>query len=292
MKTNLWFKKGEYGLVLILLFFMSSSLTKAIERDSSNQRIKPARFFVFGSGIERGSLRDYGTSPLVYTGLFPVGQLGYEQWSPSHIFQTNLSSFNGKYKQKIFEKPFEIKANEFDLSTQYLRSVFVKDRINSLFFLGASLWHQVSIRNAEHFQNSGFVVDNISHFCAALGYRKTIQKAAREIKIGKFTLKRPERKFIFQSLLRLPVVSAFYRPGYVFIVNGTKEEYKTFDQYQLHFLSFRGLYLSQSITRVMRNGNALRLSYDWSVISSGNKLANRIEMARHLLQFTLCFRIN
>lgn len=285
-------KKGEYGLLLILFFFMLCKNSSAEEKDTVWVKEKSAKYFVVGAGSGQASIRDYGTSPLVYSGIFPLLNLGYEQSSRKVVFQINLCSSLGNYNRKIFEKPFEIKAYEFEFKTSYLRAIHIKENKHQIWLMGGGIIHQTSIRIAEQFLNSGFVVDNISHLCAEFGFRKFLHQSARARKIGRITFKRPDRNFLFQSLIRLPVVSSFYRPGYVFIANGTKEDYKVFEQYHLNFLSFRGLFFSNSFSRLMRNGNSIRLSYDWSVVTSGNKLPNRLELARHYLQLSLFFRIN
>ena len=289
-------KEGENcimagSLLFFVLFFLGFQQIFALSVDSTFLPQKQKNI-VFGSGINHSSLRDYGTSPLLYSGNMPMLQLGYEQRSAKAIFQFNLNAWYGNYQRKVFENPFKMQVMGMELRANYLHRLSKFPSGSKQWYVGAAFIHQLGIRNAEHFQNSGFSVDNISHLGPQVLWQKFLQQKPREKKIGKFVFRRPERNFLLQAGIRLPVISSFHRPGYVFIANGTKEEYKVFDQYQFSYLSFRGLFLSTSITRLMRNGNGFRVSYDWSVVSTGNKLPNRFEMANHFVQASLLFKIN
>jgi len=279
------------SIVLFCLFLMKGGVLFALNTDSLKIS-KSTKFFLFGSGAIFSSLRDYGTSPLIYSGFFPMLQLGFENNSRKSIFQVNTNFSTGNYRKKIFEQPFEIQSYEGELRINYERRFIFNEFRRTSWFVGGVLLHQISVRNAEHFQNSGFVADNISHFGPQITFRKLINKPSWEKKIGRLTFRKKESNAIFQSTIRVPVISSFYRPGYVFIANGTKEEFRVFDQYSLNFLSFRALFFSSSYTRLMKNGNAIKLSYDWCMVSSGNKLPNKLEFARHLLQLSFLFRLN
>lgn len=279
------------SLLFFVLLFSGFHKSLAFSNDSTLQ-LQRQKYIVFGSGINHSSLRDYGTSPLLYTGTMPTLQLGYEQRSAKAIFQFNLNAWYGHYKNKVFENPFKMQAFGMEFRTSYLHRLKNFKSGSVQWFLGAALIHQLGIRNAEHFQNAGFSVDNISHLGPQVLWQKFLQQKPREKKIGKFIFRRPQRNFLLQTGIRLPLISSFHRPGYVFIANGTKEEFKVFDQYKFSYLSFRGLFLSTAITRLMRNGNGFQIAYEWSVVTTGNKLPNRFEMANHFLQASLLFRIN
>jgi hypothetical protein len=286
------FKRGSHKLCFLFFFVFVICLHNFATANDTLQIRKPKQFVVNGLGMNYSQLRDYGTSPLVYSALLPMVNLGYERFAQKSIYQFNICGATGVYQKKVFQNPFEIKTFGFEVKLNYLWLVSSHASKNIQWYLGSTLIHQLSIRNAEHFQNSGFTVDNISHLGPQLLFQKLIHRKVFEKKIGKITFRRPERNFLFHFGFRLPVISSFYRPGYVFIANGTREDYKTFEQYSLHFLSFRGLFFNTSITRLMRNGNGFRISYDWSAVTTGNKLANRLEMSNHFLQCSLLFKIN
>jgi hypothetical protein len=62
--------------------------------------------------------------------------------------------------------------------------------------------------------------------------------------------------------------------------------------YELKNKIFSGLNTDLSLSRILKNGNMVKITYYWDFMTTGNISFNKLDSANHLFLLSLVFRID
>jgi len=279
--------------ILLYFFLIILSInTIAQENQDSSSFINEGHYIGVSGGIAISSLRDLGTSPLFYTGILPSAQLSHIYYFGKNIWNFKFTTLNGVYLHMTDIDMFSASGNIFDFEFSFLHN-YAEEGNEYRTYIGTSLNNFSSFRNNSSFMNASFAFDNISYL--NLDYKfeyDWVRKEKQKKLFWLFKYTRKEKRYVLGAKVGIPVFSMLYRPGYTYLGNATNSNNTLFPGYEWNYKVFPGLNTDLSISRVLNNGNQMKLSYYWDFMTTGKLSENRLEQSKHMLLYTLIFNLN
>jgi len=272
-------------LILIALF---SKL--ALSQQSDSIPIQ-GHYLNIGAGISSGLLRDYGTSPLFYTALMADISINDQYYFGNNRLFIKFQTNNGAYLRFTDNQSFSATANCFDAEISYFRHVGEIGNTKIQHAPGLSISNFSSIRSNQDFGNGGFSFDNISSFQAKYSFSRILTRAAKDKKfLWLIKYHRKEKHYRANIDFGIPLYSIIYRQGYTNPGNSTLDYADPFEGYDSYGKIFSGINTQLALNRILDNGNMYGFSYNWSVLTTGIKDINQLNMSHHGIQFHLIFK--
>lgn len=269
----------------------------AQETTLSKKQIRKERpkYLQVGLGLNRGSLRDFATSPITYKGVLFNYSIGYQKMDTAREvkFTTRFNSGSYSYKRK---EGVDVKsrASMYVLYLNYYRLYRLNKLSNSNWHIqaGGMFDANVDFRVNDDLMNAGFGYEFFNTFF--LSGKVTRRWERTETVHKKFLFikyKRNPRVALLSYQLNLPVMHNSLRNGFAYIGNEGLNTSPVFKEYE--YKPFGGIRFCSELayTRQMQNGNMWRISYLWDAYTSG-KDHNRFELSNHIAEVSLLFHLN
>lgn len=242
-------------------------------------------------GLGIGSLRDFATSPLTYTGISIIAGgfkiTGDEEretrWgTPLSVgfFGTNFND-HSSLSTVITISPY--------YSELYRLKALSSDKLNVK--AGGMLQATVVGRINPDLQNNSLGLEIIpTLFGSIKGTLDVSRTADTDKKFLFLRFKREKREKALGLRVNIGLVNASYRNGFVYSGQSfLLDEPQVFDDYQ--FKVFQGFRMSSSLDYTLhsrKTTNAVQISYVWDALTTGGD-STTFELAQHGLRFTLLF---
>ncbi|MDD3860819.1 MAG: hypothetical protein PHW83_11520 [Bacteroidales bacterium] len=278
---------------IIFALLLSFSLNAYSQADQKTLPDIKANYFGISGGLATGVMRDFVTSPLFYTAFMPAVNFDYKLYCPKSIFSINFATLNGFYIALTHDNAYSATGNKFDFDISYYRLLEASsdDALKNYLGISTGNFTELYINNA--FMNAGFTFNNFTDISLCLKSDWTIIKPEKQKKfLWLIKYKSKEKQFLLSGKLGVPVVSLMYRPAFTNPGNATLNNEVLFPNYSMKTKVFSGLSTDISISRILKNGNMLRIGYYWDYITSGKNALNRIDMSHHIFTVGLIYKIN
>ncbi|MBW7912429.1 MAG: hypothetical protein H3C54_01700 [Taibaiella sp.] len=271
--------------------------TIAQETTISKKQIRKERpkYLQVGLGLNRGSLRDFATSPITYKGILFNYSIGYLKMDTAREVKFTARFNNGVYRYKRKEGiDVKSRAGMYVLYLNYYRLYRLNKISNSNLHIqaGGMFDANLDFRINDDLMNAGYGYEFFNTFF--LSGKVTRRWERTETVHKKFLFikyKRNPRVAMFSYQLNLPVMHNSLRNGFAYIGNEGLNTSPAFKEYE--YKAFGGIRFSSELayTRQMQNGNMWRISYLWDAYTSG-KGHNRFELSNHIAEVSLLFHLN
>lgn len=269
----------------------------AQETTLSKKQIRKERpqYLQVGLGLNRGSLRDYATSPITYKGVLFSYSIGYLKMDTAREVKFTARFNNGSYK---YERTTGIQSNSrasmYVLYLNYYRLYRLNKLSNSNWYVqaGGMFDANLDFRINDGLMNAGYGYESFNTFFVS---GKVTRRWERTETVHKKFLfikyKLNPRIALFSYQLNLPVMHNSLRNGFAYIGNEGLNTSPVFKEYE--YKPFGGIRFCSELayTRQMQNGNMWRISYLWDAYTSGRGY-NRFELSNHIAEFSLLFHLN
>ncbi len=243
------------------------------------------------AGLSTGLMRDYGTSPLFYTGFMGDIVITDQYFFGKNRLDIRVQSNNGAFIKLTENQSYSASASFIDAEISYYRFFGVIEGTNILQAGGFSLSNFTTIRQNPSLGNGGFSFDNISSLQAKFSFGKKLTWKAKD---GKFLwlikYHRKEKHYFANLDFGVPLYSIIYRQGYTNPGNSTLDYINPFEGYESFGKFFSGINSKLSLNRVYDNGNMYGISYDWNLLTTGKKDINQLNLSHHAIMFHLVFK--
>ncbi len=263
----------------------------------TNKELRKARpnYISIGFGLNRGSVRDFATSPLTYKGTLFSFSGGYQRYDDLRDTRLNIRFNVGGYRYSRSEGiPTSSGATGYVLFVNYAKLYRLKRYSNNKwnFKVGGMLDVVTDVRINSQLLNAAVGYEVFNTLYASGKVTRTFVRS--ELKQKKFLFikyKLRPRVAQLSYQLNLPVINGYARNGFAYLGNERIGEVPLFNGYQ--YKLFSGFRISSTLayTRQMANGNMWRVAYIWDAYTSGGQ-QNRFEMAHHIAEFSLLFHLN
>lgn len=291
--------KSKYiRIIWLMLTVIIAVQTHAQETELlSRKQIRHNRpkYIQIGLGLNRGSMRDFATSPITYKGILFNYSLGYLKMDDAREVKLSARYNQGSYRYKKTEGiEVKSKSSQHVLYLNYYRLYQLKKFSNDKWNvkLGGMYDVNLDVRINEDLMNAGvgYEVFNTIFLSGKVSrkYERT-ETIDKKFLFIKYKLKPMVTLFSYQ--LNLPVANNTIRNGYSYIGNESINTTPLFKGYEAKAFSGIRFCSELAYTRQMQNGNMYRVSYLWDAYAVGKDF-NRFEMANHILEFSLLFHLN
>lgn len=261
-----------------LLFLLMALLGKAQVHAQVQEGEPPQPTYIRSSiGLSVSNFRDLGTSPLVYSGTVPYFQLSHLREKQRRERALGFSYQAGSYQNNFNEQTSH--AQVYTLSAYYGQLYQVDALSSSKWSTQAGCQLNVTFNYRD---NPGLL--NYSLGIEALP--TVFVSAKSEYNFGHKT--RKSLSYQFSAGLYNSVARASLPKLYDLVLTNNEDLVGA-----LGYEAFSG-FRSGSVlayTAVLRNKNAIQLSYSWEAYTTGSS-GNQFEMANHTLGFSLLFKTN
>ncbi len=275
--TLSFFMKIKYPLFLILFILFTMPCR--------GQFRNPSDHYLFGNfGFGYAHIKDTGTSPLRYQGLYSNAEAAYKSIGEkvAFIFQGDLS-YTAGFAARYYNLNYFIGG----LHVSYLRTIPLDLPKNLRIRIGGILDASVSSAVNPDLQNATLNVDYL--FDLMFGSQLEYDYSLKE-KSGKFLFikyKRPKRDFRAFFKLDFPVLLLNGRPEFAYL----NPEDMDFFSREYYFGGYK-MGTELGIKRYLQNGNIIEIKYDWDMYTSGKKDIYLLERASHNLTMAFYFKLN
>lgn len=274
---------------IIVMFFLIPLFCPA--QNKTKETAVHALLFQGGSSLSK--YRDSGVSPLLYKGILPWGAIAYSANTSKWQLNIGTNGFAGIFSQKSDLATYSTQGISGVFNASYLRLLPTDPDKLFQYYLGGDIQHDINFRISPHYMNAQFVTDNISSIAlrGKIHYDFNIPAKSGKFLFVKFN--RPQRYFHLGYTVSLPFFTALYRPGFSYVSNGTSGENDVFDGYIWSTMIYSGFRSSLEFRKYLKNGNAIGLTYNFSVFSSSGKSNfSFVQTASHQLGLLFYFRMN
>ena len=285
-------------LFAVLLCAFATTNVFAQETDMpTNKEMRKARpnYISIGMGLNRGSVRDFATSPLTYKGMLFNFSAGYQRYDDLRDTRLNFRFNFGGYKYKRETGiPTSSKASVFALFVNYAKlyrlNKYSNDKWN--FKVGGMLDVVTDVRINPELLNAqlGYEIFN-TLYASGKVTRKFVRTELKHKKFLFIKYKLKPRVAMLSYQLNLPIINGYARNGFAYLGNESIDGALLFNGYRYKIFSGFRMSSTLAFTRQMANGNMWRVSYVWDAYTTGGQ-QNRFEMANHIAEFSLLFHLN
>lgn len=269
----------------------------ATAQEYSNKQLRKQRpdYLQVGVGLNRGSVRDFATSPITYKGVLANYSIARLRMDTARETKTTIRFNHGTYRYKKTEG-VDVKSKTsvyiLDLSYQKLYQLQKLSGKKWNVKLGGMADVNMDVRVNDDLMNAGVGYEVFNTFFLSgkatriFRYEEATRKKFLFIKYKR----RPHMSFLSYQL-NLPVMNNTIRNGFAYIGNESLDTSPLFKGYEAR--AFSGIRVSSELayTRQMQNGNMWRFSYFWDAYAVGEKF-NRLEMANHIVELSLLFHLD
>lgn len=279
-------------LVLGLTFVCSGALAQ--DNAIPPRKLRPD-YVQVGFGLNKGSIRDFATSPVTYKGLQISYSLARLRMDTVKEVKTTLRFINGTYRfRNTAGTEVKSRATLYALYANYYRMYRLNGLSNSKwnFKLGGMADVNMDVRTNNDLMNAGVGYEVFNTFF--LSGKVTHQYRQAEETKKKFLFIRYKARphvSLWSYQINLPVMNNSIRNGFAYIGNESLDTFPLFKDYKVRAFSGTRFCSELAYTRQMQNGNLWRVSYLWDAYAAG-KSFNRFEMANHIVEFSLLFHMD
>lgn len=281
----------------LVLMLAATQQVYAQQPEFTNKQLRKQRpeYLQAGFGLNRGSMRDFATSPITYKGVLANYSVGYMKMDTAREtrFTTRLNMGSYRYK-RTDGIDLKSKAAVYILDLNYQKLYQLERFSNKKWNVkaGGMVDVNMDVRVNEDLMNAGvgYEVFNTFFLSGKVSRRfKRTEAATKKFLFIKY--KRRPMVSLLSYQLNLPVMNNTVRNGFAYIGNEGINTTPLFKEYEAK--SFSGIRICSELayTRQMQNGNMWRLSYWWDAYAAGKDF-NRFEMANHILEFSLLFHLD
>lgn len=282
-------------LVCIAGLYIPASGQETEQISRKQIRHQRPKYIQAGLGLNRGSMRDFATSPITYKGILFNYSLGYLKMDDAREVKLSARYNQGSYRYKKTEGiEVKSKSSQHVLYLNYYRLYQLKKFSNDKWNvkLGGMYDVNLDVRINEDLMNAGVGYEVFNTFFlsgkVSRKYERT-ETISKKFLFIKYKLKPMVTLFSYQ--LNLPVSNNTIRNGYAYIGNESLNTTPLFKGYEAKAFSGIRFCSELAYTRQMQNGNMYRVSYIWDAYAVGKDF-NRFEMANHILELSLLFHLN
>lgn len=233
-----------------------------------------------GSGVGLGVYRDLGAAPIVYRGFELSPALSLEGSNDLWRYDASVTLCGGGYGYVLRIPALHTWGGLLSVRFDMLRHLVDCGPLR--LWAGAGVGDMFDIRYNPLLSNA----------CVGMSNFTVLSLTARaEINIP---------RWMFHGQLSLLPVALMLRPGFSYLNNYDREIANplsaAFDQYRTYLTALPGVSTRLGVTRWLKNGNAISLSYDWhyltSRVSARDDVAPwRMQQASHGLTLQLLFSL-
>lgn len=269
----------------------------AQETTLSKKQIRKERpkYLQVGLGLNRGSLRDFATSPITYKGVLFNYSIGYLKMDTAREVKFTARFNSGSYKYKrLSGVDVRSRAGMYVLYLNYYRLYRLNKISNSNWHIqaGGMFDANLDFRVNDDLMNAGYGYEFFNtFFLSGKVMRRWERKETEHKKFLFIKYKRNPRVALLSYQLNLPVMHNSFRNGFAYIGNEGLNTSPVFKEYE--YKPFGGIRFCSELayTRQMQNGNMWRVSYLWDAYTSGQG-HNRFELSNHIAEVSLLFHLN
>ena len=280
---------------LVLLLFVMTKLSAQDNSTDSIVNLKKDRSAYIGITFGTGpsSLRDFATSPLIYTS-FPKYLAGsFMRVNEYKETEIRFSSISDSYNIKVGN---ENSTSDVDIFNIYYSRLYRFDKIGNdkwHFKLGGLYQLTFDMRNNKAFGNFAQGFDFFSTFFGSVKFFKDVSRTSTKNKkflFIKYKLNPRKRNLAFR--LNIGLINSTYRNAYAYRgLSGVLNDPKLFDNYEFNLFSGYRMNTELDYTIYLKNKNAIQFSYIWDAYKTGGDF-DALEMAIHTFKMSFLFNTN
>lgn len=275
-------------LLIGLLFYASISLWA----QEGPPQYHLGDYQAIGGGGSLMKIRDLGVSPIYYDGFLGLGQMEFVTKKERFSY-----SIYGTYGYGILKatrlSTYQMSIHNINYGGDFLHHIRELGP-NLQLKAGGSLFGVFNIRNNPSFRNNSFTAESINSLAASAKIEWVIERNGEKRRLlGLVPVKainpgRRVQKLSYQ--LNVPFFTAIWSPAFPYLDDFTEG---TIDYNRKNEFKLGGFRLSNRFDYhyYLRNGNALRLSYNWEIFKGPNDFG-RIEYGQHQVLFAFLIRLN
>lgn len=281
----------------LMLMLAATQQVYAQQPEFTNKQLRKQRpeYLQAGFGLNRGTMRDFATSPITYKGVLMNYSVGYTKMDTARETRFTTRFNMGSYRYKRTEGiDLKSKTAVYILDLNYQKLYQLERFSNKKWNVkaGAMVDVNMDVRVNEDLMNAGVGYEVFNTFFLSGKVSRRFKRT--EVESKKFLFIKYKRKPMLSLLsyqLNVPVMNNTIRNGFAYIGNEGINTTPLFKEYEAK--SFSGIRICSELayTRQMQNGNMWRLSYWWDAYAVGKDF-NRFEMANHILEFSLLFHLD
>ncbi|MCV9385548.1 hypothetical protein [Reichenbachiella ulvae] len=274
------------GLILLLLVNTTIWAQSTIDSVQS-------KYIQIGIGGGKGSLRDFGTSPLTYSGAQSNLTLNYLSIGSRKKLQFGIEYTAGSYSAGAKNEISSAQRHTIDLHYSELHRLKALSSENWNTKVGGKAMITGNLRLNPSLQNAQLGLEAFMNLMAAfqVNYKfDQLEDKQRHIWFIRYTTKARKRRLSYD--LNVGLINHNLRNGYTYIdQSGVLNEPKIFGDYQFNQLNGMRVNASLAYTRYMAsNKNAIQIAYFWDMIYTREDY-HSFEMATHTLKCVLMFNL-
>ncbi len=278
-------------LILLLTSLTFCTMLFPMQDGDSIKNIQ-GNYIELSTGISTGEFRDIVTSPLFYTNLFQSININHKIYFKKNIITFKTKLYAGLSFKSIEDNFYSGFTGIHDFELSYLNNFDDYEYLKIRHWGGLYINNFTDYRVNQEFGNAAFTTDNIS----TIGLNYMFSKHwIRKKKEGKFLFlfkrTKKQKEYLFNFKIGIPIYSLIYRPGYTNPGN-SMGSINIFKGYKVSGKVFSGFNSAISLSRILKNGNMIRFSYEHSIFTSGRKALNKLDFSQYNLLFSLIFKLN
>lgn len=263
----------------------------------TNKQMRKQRpeYWQLGMGLNKGSMRDFATSPITYKGVLFNYSFGYIKMDTTRETRFSTRFNHGTYKYKRTDGiDLKAKTSMYVLYLNYQKLYQLEKFSNRKWNvkLGGMADVNMDVRINDDLMNAGvgYEVFNTFFLSGKVTRRfKRHEEVNKKFLFIKYRLNPMVSMLSYQ--LNVPVMNNTVRNGFAYIGNEGINTTPVFKGYEAKAFSGIRLCSELAYTRQIQNGNMWRLAYWWDAYAAG-KSFNRFEMANHIVEFSLLFHLD
>ncbi|MBN1952877.1 MAG: hypothetical protein JW801_16860 [Bacteroidales bacterium] len=249
--------------------------------------------FESGLGVDIAHYRDFATSPLNYWGAMAAVPLSLIRMNDRTDIELTIRNSYGAFVMFYGDEitPSSAYVNNFQYSHLFRIKNWSGERWN--FKAGATYDFTTIIRVNPSLLNNASGYEMFSTLSGSFSVRlEASRKQMKEFKLIFLPVKLKPRKRLLTFRLDVGALNANVRNGYAYIgQDAVLGRLGIFDGYEINLLSGFRMGSRLDYFYYLKNQNAFRFSYLWDAYMTGGDLP-AFEMAHHILQFSLLFKLN
>ena len=284
-------RKQVIGVLLFLLpaliYGQSEAETKLRPKDKRKAR---PTYYRIEAGFNNSNFRDFGTSPLVYSGSASVMSIARLKRSAKVDSEFGFFFSGGSYTNTTndHESTSEVQTGSVFYSKHYQIPEVLSDKWDLK--VGGLINTTGNFRVNQALGNNANGKEIIATVFASAKLSRDITRT--ETKKRKFLFIRytlPKRKRTLTYQLNVGLMNNTYRNGYAYIdQSDIVNDPQVFGNYE--FKAFSGYRMGSELTYTAYwdNNNAFQWAYKWDAYKTGGSL-DKFEMASHVISFSFLF---
>lgn len=287
---------GKILLVACFLIFLTEKGWTINDTIPDTQKInRREQFLHFGISGMKFAVKDYSTSPLIYSGLLAGARVGAGFYGKRMITLVDFNFSYGHLTTRNYPENDDNRAEAYNnfFSVKVCRSVSASVAGTNWYY-GIHFNILANFRNNDKFNNASFNYEGFVSLGPMILLEKEINFFPSQLNLGIFRWPFRARTIKFSASLATPLVSGVVRPFYNTIEDFVDADSPSFTLDRLSVVSVDKLFSLSSQTNlsyVLHNGNKFMLSYSWyyyNYYPQWNKLRN----IAGCFSFTFVFKLN